>query len=426
METVDVVVAGAGLAGLRCASILHDAGLDVVVLESSDGVGGRVRTDRVDGFLLDRGFQVVNPWYPALRAAVDVDALGLQRFAAGARVLTDDGLRTLADPLRVPTDILATLRNTAPRPTELWALARWATPLLTGMRRDHGLIDHLLRARPDTSLQESLDRAGAHGLLRATLQRYLAGVVLEDAGETSAAFAMLLVRSFVRGTPGLPRDGADALPRAIAVPLGERVRLGEAVERSERTDDGVRVTSSGATYAARRLVVATDPWTAESLLDSRVVAPRPKGVVTDWYAVGEPPTTSGMLHLDVRDGSGPAINTCVVSVTAPSYAPAGRHLIQVTSLLPAGGSPAPEPETRRHAAAMLGTSGRGWDLILRHEVPRALPAQPAPLQARREQRVDEATWVCGDHRDTASQQGALVGGARAAHDVLRSLQRKDG
>jgi len=422
METVDVVVAGAGLAGLRCAALLHAAGLDVVVLESSDGVGGRVRTDRVDGFLLDRGFQVINPWYPALRAAVDVDTLGLQRFPAGARVLTDDGLRTLADPLRVPSDILSTVRNTAPRPTELWALARWAAPLLTGMHRDHGLVDHLLRARPDTSLQESLDRAGAHGLLRAVVQRYLAGVVLEDAGETSAAFSMLLVRSFVRGTPGLARDGGDALPRALAAPLAARVRLGQAVERLDRTDAGVRVSTAGSTYAARRVVVATDPWTAESLLGSRVAAPRPKGVVTDWYAVAEPPTSSGMLHLDVRDGSGPAINTCVVSHAAPSYAPPGRHLIQVTSLLPAGGRPAPESETRRHAATMLSTSSGGWDLILRHEVPHALPAQPAPLQARREQCVDDVTWVCGDHRDTASQQGALVSGARAAQGVLRTLR----
>ncbi|MDH2416183.1 NAD(P)/FAD-dependent oxidoreductase [Nocardioides sp. CER19] len=421
MESVDVVVAGAGLAGLRCASILEAAGLDVAVLESTDAPGGRVRTDRVDGFLLDRGFQVVNPWYPALRAAVDVDALALARFPAGVRVLTDDGLRTVADPVRVPADIAQTVRSTVTRPAELWALSRWAAPLLTGMRREHGLVPHLLAARADTSLGESLDRAGAHGLLRAVLQRYLAGVVLEDAGETSAAFSLLLVRSFVRGTPGLPRDGAEALPRAIAAPLSGVIRLGEGVTRLERTDDGVRVTTTGPTYAARRVVEATDPWSAEALLGPRVVAPSPKGVVTDWYAVTEPPTSSGMLHIDVRDDAGPVVNTCVVSATAPSYAPPGRHLVQVTSLLPAGGRPAPEPDTRRHAAAILGCSGQDWELIRRHEIPRALPPQPAPLQARRDQRLDETTWVCGDHRDTASAQGALVSGARAAHSLIRSL-----
>lgn len=426
MENVDVVVAGAGLAGLRCASILDAAGLEVVVLESDDAIGGRVRTDRVDGFLLDRGFQVVNPWYPALRAAVDVDALALQGFPAGVRVRTDDGLRTLADPLRMPTDIAATIRSTVTRPAELWALARWARPLLTAMHREHGLAEHLLKARADTSLRESLDRAGAHGLLRAVLQRYLAGVVLEDAGDTSTAFSLLLMRAFLRGTPGLPRDGVEALPRALGAPLSGRIRIGQAVTRLERAHDGVRVTTTGPTYACARLVVATDPWSAADLLGPRIAAPSPKGVVTDWYAVTEPPTASGILHLDVRDGSGPVVNTCVVSATAPSYAPPGRHLIQVTSLTQAGGRPADESETRRHAAAILGTSPPDWELIRRYEIPRALPSQPAPLRARQQQQLDEATWVCGDHRDTASAQGALVSGARAARGVLRSLRSADG
>jgi phytoene dehydrogenase-like protein len=259
--------------------------------------------------------------------------------------------------------------------------------------------------------------------MRAVLQRYLAGVLLEDAGETSAAFAMLIVRSFVRGTPGLPSDGAEAMPRLLAAPLSGRIRLGEAVTEIGRTGDGVRVTTAGGAVAGRRLVVATDAWSAETLLGrDRLPAPSPKGVVTDWYAVPEPPTSSGILHLDVREGSGPVVNACLVSAAAPTYAPPGRHLVQVTSLLPAGGSAAPEAETRRHAATILGTTDRGWELIRRHEVPHALPAQVAPLRARRDQRVDEVTWVCGDHRDTASAQGALVSGARAARSVLRSLQ----
>jgi phytoene dehydrogenase-like protein len=257
--------------------------------------------------------------------------------------------------------------------------------------------------------------------MRDVLQRYLAGVVLEDEGETSAAFALLLVRSFARGTPGLPREGAQALPRAIARPLAGRIGLGEPVTRLDRADDGVRVTAAGATYDARRVVVATDAWSAERLLGARLRAPRPKGVVTDWYAAVDPPASSGILHLDVRAGAGPVVNVSVVSLAAPSYAPPGRHLVQVTSLLPSGGPAAPEEQTRCHAAEILGASSAGWELLRRHELPHALPEQPAPLRTRRSQRLDEVTWVCGDHRDTASLQGALVSGARAARSVLRSL-----
>jgi phytoene dehydrogenase-like protein len=420
MEDLDVVVVGAGLAGLRCAAVLQQAGAAVVVVEAGDEVGGRIRTEQVDGFTLDRGFQVVNPAYPALRAAVDVGQLDLQRFPAGVRLRTDAGVRTLADPLRAPGLVGQTAAALARRPGELWSMARWAGPLLTGLHRDHGLAGHLLRSRADTSLRESLDRAGAHGLLRAALERYLAGVVLEDAGETSAAFALLLVRSFARGTPGLPRAGMQALPRAVAAPLLDRIRLGERAEALDRLPDRVRLTTAGGVVHARRAVVATDAWSAEALLGSTgFAAPAPKGVVTDWYAVDEPPTGSGLLHVDVSGHRGPAVNACVVSQVARGYAPPGRHLVQVTSLLQA--EAAPEPETRRHAGRILGASTSGWELLVRHQLPHALPIQPPPLQARRDQQVDAVTWVCGDHRDTASAQGALVSGARAGRAVAASL-----
>jgi phytoene dehydrogenase-like protein len=425
METVEVAVIGAGVAGLRCAALLQRAGVEVTVLEASDHVGGRIRTDRLDGFLLDRGFQVLNPAYNALKAAVDLESLDVQPFPAGARVLSEEGTRTLADPLRSVRLAGASARATLTRPAELWALARWAAPMLTGLCLEHGLARHLLQARPDTSLRVSLDRAGAHGLLRAALQRYLAGVVLEEQGDTSAAFALLLVRSFVRGTPGLPRGGMQALPDALAEPLAGRIRCGETVQRVAATAGGARVQTSAADFVAERVVVATDAWSAEALLGrERLAAPAPKGLVTDWYAVEEPPEASGILHLDVRSSRGPAVNACVVSAAAPSYAPEGRYLVEATSLLPAGADPAPQAEVRRHAATMLGVCESALNLLRRDAIPHALPIQPAPLAFRRPQRVDDVTLVCGDHRDTASTQGALVSGARAARSVLASLGRQ--
>jgi phytoene dehydrogenase-like protein len=424
MDDVEVVVVGAGVAGLRCAGLLREAGIDVVLLEAGDGVGGRIRTDRVDGFLLDRGFQVINPAYNALRAAVDVEGLELQPFPAGARVLADDGEHTFADPLRslrlAGGSALAALH----RPAELWALGKWAAPLLSGLHKEHGLPAHLLRARPDTSLRVSLDRVGAHGLLRATLERYLAGVILDDAGDTSAAFTLLLARSFVRGTPGLPRAGVQAVPDALAAPLAGRIRLGERVEALERADGRARVRTAGTAITAQRVVVATDPWSAASLLGpERVGAPTPKGLVTDWYVLDEPPETTGILHLDVRRDSGPAVNACVVSAAAASYAPPGRHLVQATSLLPAGAVPVAEAEVRRHAATMLGAPVEDLSPLRRDVLPRALPAQPPPLRHRGEQRVDDVTLICGDHVDTASTQGALASGTRAARTLLADLGR---
>ena len=402
----DVVVVGAGLAGLRCAQVLSSAGRDVVVLEASDGVGGRIRTDRIDGFLVDRGFQLLNPAYPAVRRWVDVDALGLQPFGAGVAARTETGLDVLGHPLRNPALIPSTLRVTGRRPQEVAALARWAAPLLRP-RPGRELVD-VLERRADVDRRTALDRAGVDGLLRRVVDRFFAGVLLEDDGSTADRFALLLTWMFVRGVPALPRDGMAALPAQLAAPLGDRIRLGQAVRRvtgtSVETDDG--------TWAARHVVVATGAPEAAGL--TGVPVPATKGVVTVWWATPDAPDTD-LLHVDARaTPTGPLVNTAVVSRAAPSYAPPGRNLVQGSALSQDGGD---TDEMRRHAGDLLGLDPAGWEVVARHEVPHALPAQPVPFSTTRPVRHGDVV-VCGDHRDTGSIQGALVSGQRAAEALL--------
>ena len=402
----DVVVVGAGLAGLRCAQVLSSAGRDVVVLEASDGVGGRIRTDRIDGFLVDRGFQLLNPAYPAVRRWVDVDALGLQPFGAGVAARTETGLDVLGHPLRNPALIPSTLRVTGRRPQEVAALARWAAPLLRP-RPGRELVD-VLERRADVDRRTALDRAGVDGLLRRVVDRFFAGVLLEDDGSTADRFALLLTWMFVRGVPALPRDGMAALPAQLAAPLGDRIRLGQAVRRvtgtSVETDDG--------TWAARHVVVATGAPEAAGL--TGVPVPATKGVVTVWWATPDAPDTD-LLHVDARaTPTGPLVNTAVVSRAAPSYAPPGRNLVQGSALSQDGGD---TDEMRRHAGDLLGVDPAGWEVVARHEVPHALPAQPVPFSTTHPVRHGDVV-VCGDHRDTGSIQGALVSGQRAAEALL--------
>ena len=402
----DVVVVGAGLAGLRCAQVLAVAGRDVVVLEASDGVGGRIRTDRIDGFLVDRGFQLLNPAYPAVRRWVDVDALGLQPFGAGVAARTETGLDVLGHPLRNPALIPSTLRVTGRRPQEVAALARWAAPLLRP-RPGRELVD-VLERRADVDRRTALDRAGVDGLLRRVVDRFFAGVLLEDDGSTADRFALLLTWMFVRGVPALPRDGMAALPAQLAAPLGDRIRLGQAVRRvtgtSVETDDG--------TWAAGHVVVATGAPEAAGL--TGVPVPATKGVVTVWWATPDAPDTD-LLHVDARaTPTGPLVNTAVVSRAAPSYAPPGRNLVQGSALSQDGGD---TDEMRRHAGDLLGVDPAGWEVVARHEVPHALPAQPVPFSTTRPVRHGDVV-VCGDHRDTGSIQGALVSGQRAAEALL--------
>ncbi|WP_341242207.1 FAD-dependent oxidoreductase [uncultured Nocardioides sp.] len=418
---VDVAVVGAGLAGLQCVRELVGAGLDVVVLEAAEAVGGRVRSEHVDGYTVDRGFQLLNPSYPAVQRWVDTAALGLQPLPAGVAARLDRGTVRVADPRREPGLLPATLRGALPLLRGAPAAARWGRPLLT---RDHrGLVRRAAATRADRSLRDALDDHGVRGDLRRVLDAFLAGVVLDDTGGTSDHFALLLTRAFLDGTPSLPRDGMQALPDQLARGLGARLRLGRAALALRHDDAGATVETDDGPVRARVVVVATSGPAASCLVgDTTLPTTRTRGVVTHWWAVppGQVSPGPGRLHVDARSRpTGPLVNTAVVSAAAPSYAPAGRHLVQASALLGEDRAVPDEATMRRHAAELLGAGGTGWETVARHEVRDALPAQPAPLAHRQEQVLGPSLVVCGDHRDTASLQGALVSGHRAASSARR-------
>jgi predicted NAD/FAD-dependent oxidoreductase len=408
-DDAEVLVVGAGLAGLRCAGVLAAAGRDVRVWEASDAIGGRVRTDVIDGFRCDRGFQVLNPAYPELPRAVDVSTLRLQPFGAGVAVRRAEDAAVWVHPLRSPTKVPAMLGRGGLGVKDIVAVTRWA-----GAALRPGALKAADRA--DTSLRAGLDGAGVSGELRRVVDRFLAGVLLEDAGSTSNAFALLLARMFALGVPALPADGMQALPRELAIGLEGSITLQRNVVELVRDGSGWRVSDGTHGMRARHVVIATDPVTAARF--TGVPVPQMRGVVTDWWATDDVPPGPPMLWVDGRTEPGPVLNTAVISSAAPTYAPVGRHLIAASALLTEAGDPPPEAVLRAHAAEILGANHEQWHLVTRHVVPRALPAQPPPLSVRRPVRTRDGLWVCGDHRDTASIQGALVSGRRTAEAIL--------
>jgi len=408
VQRADVVVVGAGLAGLVCAATLQRRGLDVRLLEAADEVGGRVRTEVVDGHLCDVGFQLLNPAYPAVGRLVDVGALRLQPFAAGVRVRRSDGSVTLGDPRREPRLLLATLRSGLLDPREITGLARWAAPVLLDAKRT--------MRDDDLTLDQSLDAAGVRGPLRRhVLEPFLAGVLADDTGTTSATFVRLLIRSFVLGTPALPHDGMRALPAQLGTHLLRPAETGVRVLGVDTGASSATVRIASGSITARAVVVATDAPDAAEL---GAVPPKTPmgGLVTWWFS-----TRAGMPRdrLLVVDGDrGPVVNTAVVSAAAPSYAPSGSDLVQVTTLAAAGLTDA---AARAEGGRLWLTDPADWDLLVRHDVPRALPRSMPPLHARQPVEVGDGRFVCGDHRDTPSIQGALVSGRRTARAVAKAL-----
>ncbi|MFD8049116.1 NAD(P)/FAD-dependent oxidoreductase [Streptomyces chartreusis] len=407
---LDTIVVGAGLAGLACALDLCRAGQQVALLEASDGVGGRMRTDARDGFLLDRGFQVFNTAYPQVKRRIDLRSLRLRPFTPGFVAHTSAGPVRLTDPTRDRKAAASVLKQRALPPRDLAALAA----ITAG---DMLLPTKLVKRRTDRTVADSLTRAGlSDATVQDLLRPFLSGVFLEDRLETSARFFHLVWRSMVRGTLCLPVKGIGAVPAQLArgLPAGV-LRLETPV--ADVTSSGVLL-PDGAELPAQAVVVATDAATAARLLPGLSV-PEGRTVTTYYHAADTRPLTEPTLLVD---STGSVLNTCVLTEVSSSYAPHGTSLV-ATSVLSAD-EPGTHDAVLRRLAEMYDADTSAWSHVGTCTVPSALPAMPPPWPLSRPTRFGAGRYVCGDHRATGSVQGALASGTRAAREVRADSARR--
>ena len=404
----DVVIVGAGLAGLSAAREIQRHGLSVIVLEASDAVGGRVRTDIVDGFQLDRGFQVMLTAYPELQSQVDMRALDLRPFDPGALVWRNGKGHAVSDPFRKPQ----TLATTAFAPIgSVFDKARIVVLRARVMRRNPAA----LLGGQDVSTDVALRAFGfSTKIINRFFRPLFGGIQLDPHLATSRRMFDVIFRSLSEGQSVLPSRGMHALPLQMASRLSEgTIHLNTRVS----TVDGAKVTlESGENITTRAVVVATDGPTASSLLGIPIVESRKVGCV--YFSADAPPTKEKYVVLD-GTGNGPVLNVAVISNVAPSYAPADKHLI--VAALPGVTDGDLEAMSRQQLRSWWGPQVDDWKHLRTYVINHGGPVQKPPFSPRQRVDLGNGLFVCGDHRDTGSIQGAMFSGRRCGEAVVRSL-----
>jgi phytoene dehydrogenase-like protein len=387
--------------------ILKDKGVDALILEASDGVGGRVRTDVVDGFRLDRGFQVLLTSYPEAKKLLNYDDLRLVNLPSGARVRCGDDFFVMPNPLK---DIL-----TAPQ-----ALLSPVGNLLDKIKVLQLNLETGNAAEPDDSSSKSNESTLAflknYGYSETIINRFFVpffrGVFLEEKLATDSSFFKFLYNQFASGDVVLPEAGMQAIPEQIAGHLSpEQIRLNTPVKKIS----GKTVyLENGEMIEADKLVLATDALCAAKLLgeDSKVEF---NSTVSLYFETDAPLELGGEPYLIINSNRNELIDHLLVaSDVVPSYAPAGKTLISVNIV---GGKAFESDLLEVNTQAELSqwfSSKIIWRHLKTYRIPNALPQyfQNSPIDTKL--KINEYTYRCGDYTAYPSLNAAMKTGREVA------------
>ena len=373
-----VVVVGAGLAGLTCAIYLQRSGANVTVLESSDRAGGRVKTDSVNGFLFDQGFQVINPSYSEIKRLNALSGLEFCEIFNNLRIIEGD------DEIKVGLGHLA------------------KTMTIGSISEKIALFKFLLNSSKNKEFGESGEKF--QSIYSQVLSPFLRGVFLTNPDSIRADIAREIMRSFVFGRPGVPKGGVGQFSEKLAeqvMDLRLNARVDEVAKGSVHGNFG--------RIECDEIVVATDLTTAAQMLDLGEI-PKTLSSTTWYHATGEELADDNYLALDPKS---PIVNSLVISKASKDYAPAGINLISSTTLAPIS-----ESEVRKELSKFWKCDTRNWDLAARYEIKQSLPLRTDLEDLNRNPKISDAIFIAGDHRSVPSQNGAMRSGRQAALAII--------
>jgi phytoene dehydrogenase-like protein len=404
-----IVIVGAGMAGLRAAVELQKHTCDVLVLEKTERAGGRVKTDRKDGFLLDHGFQIFLTAYPESRSVFNYGDLNLHPFMDGALVRWNGDVHELVDPSSHPDYLIRTMMSDVGTWEDRWLSwkLRWQ------VTNDWSAVQ---QGEPERTTMEFLrDYGFSDAYISAFLQPFFSGVFLENQLRTSSSFFRFLYRMFGEGKGALPEQGMQAVPEQLVDRMDEPELRCNADVVDIRPD---QVTlRSGESIKAGAVIVAVDGWSGEEL--GMPGCEQANGTTCFYFSMDEPPLDQPLLMLN-GDGNSPITNLCVPSLVCSNYSPPNQHLLSVSTVHD-GTDRASSSDVRSTLKSWFGDRVDRWTSLATYDIPHALPARYPEEPSGRSPRLESGTYVAGDFCDTPSLNGALASGRRAAEAVVEDV-----
>lgn len=381
-----VIVVGAGWAGLNAARVLNDAGFLVKVLEKSDRVGGRITSDYVDGFILDRGFQVINPKYAELRETGVIDSIEINSLPKGLEIR--NGLETFK---------IGDFRS------NIGFLTGALNPKLGSVKEKLAFLRYLTKKSVDTEFKIALTDTGT--FYEMVLKPFLDGVFLADSDEVSNRMARELIHWFIKGAPGLPSGGVREVSESLAAGLDIEFKV------DVKSISNLEVITGEGRESADAVILATDPISAAEFLG--IPAPGMNASQTWYFKAPKGEIASNLLRVG---GLGPIVNSVALSNVCPTYAPVDSTLVAATNL-----NRAEESEVRSHLSFLWETSTSDWELIKCYTIPYSLQLHRPGMPLVTKELTEKGIYVAGDWRATPSQQGALLSGRLAARALISHL-----
>jgi len=415
MSEKKIYIVGAGLSGLIAALELEKAGFSPYMLEASDGVGGRMRTDEVGGFRLDRGFQVLNTAYPEAMRYLDYKALQLKNFDPGAVIFDQKISYLITDPLRNPLKLLG------------MAFSR------VGSFLDKIKIFTLTQALKKKSMEDifaepsmtTLQYLKAYGFSEAIIVNFFTpffrGVFLEKNLETSSRMFEFVFKLFAQGNAAVPAQGMGQIPEMIKRQLTRTTLLLNTPVLS--IEGNCLVLADGTVLEADRIIVAVQPDRLMKQLEGQFAAPR--HVINLYFAAHQSFVARPMIAL--LAGNHLINNLVFMDDVSKEYAPEGKSLLSVTVLE----SDLAEKELIKAVLVELesisGVKAGQFEHLKTYHIPHALP-QVDDLRYSMEPTecmVLDRVFLAGDYLLHGSINAAMTSGRTAAEAVIRSISRDD-